>query len=64
MLEIVFPENKLEYIPAFITLAIFTYFAYRTVLFFQKHHNKEIKKAEALEQELKTASWNEKPSSR
>jgi cbb3-type cytochrome oxidase subunit 3 len=52
MLPIVFPENKLEYIPAFITLAIFMIFAWRTVVFFQKHHRKELQKAKALEEEL------------
>lgn len=59
MLEIVFPENKLEYIPAFITLAIFTYFAYRTVLFFQKHHKKELQKVAELERQLNAASLND-----
>jgi hypothetical protein len=52
MLPIVFPENKLEYIPAFITLAIFTIFAWRTVVFFKKHSAKELKRAQLVEEDL------------
>ncbi|WNB93778.1 hypothetical protein [Bacillus sp. NEB1478] len=52
MLPIVFPENKMEYIPAIITLIIFTIFAWRTVVFFKKHHAKELKEAQLLEQDL------------
>jgi hypothetical protein len=52
MLPIVFPENKMEYIPALITLAIFTIFAWRTVVFFKKHHLKELKKAQLVEKEM------------
>jgi hypothetical protein len=52
MLPIVFPENKMEYIPAFITLAIFTIFAWRTLVFFKKHHAKELKEAQLIEQNM------------
>jgi hypothetical protein len=52
MLPIVFPENKMEYIPAFITLAIFIIFAWRTVVFFKKHHAKELKEAQLIEQDI------------
>ncbi|MET3728149.1 hypothetical protein ABID52_001730 [Fictibacillus halophilus] len=52
MLPIVFPENKLEYIPALITLALFTIFAWRTVVFFKKHSAKELKRAQLIEENL------------
>ncbi|MBY6035744.1 hypothetical protein KUV80_03730 [Fictibacillus nanhaiensis] len=62
MLPIVFPENKLEYIPAFITLAIFTIFAWRTVVFFKRHHVKELKKAQLLETDLMSIDAENKDS--
>ena len=52
MLPIVFPENKLEYIPALITLALFTIFAWRTVVFFKKHSAKELQRAQLIEEDL------------
>jgi hypothetical protein len=52
MPPIIFPENKMDYIPAVITLIIFTIFAWRTLVFFKKHHAKELKEAQLLEQEL------------
>ncbi|WP_307892369.1 hypothetical protein [Bacillus swezeyi] len=48
-----FPEDKREYIPSFITLAIFfiiALFVFRLII---KHSRKEAEKAEKLERELK-----------
>ncbi|MEC1262209.1 hypothetical protein P9D34_17665 [Bacillus swezeyi] len=48
-----FPEDKREYIPSFITLAIFfiiALFVFRLII---KHSRKEAAKAEKLERELK-----------
>ncbi|KAA6450447.1 hypothetical protein [Bacillus swezeyi] len=47
-----FPEDKREYIPSFITLAIFfiiALFVFRLII---KHSRKEAEKAEKLEREL------------
>ncbi|GGA99123.1 hypothetical protein ERX37_05125 [Macrococcus hajekii] len=47
-----FPENKMEYIPAVITLAIFMLLAYLTFRFFKNHASKEEEKMEAFEQDV------------
>ncbi|MFN2744056.1 hypothetical protein ACINLE_00440 [Bacillus sp. z60-18] len=47
-----FPEDKREYIPSFITLAIFfiiALFVFRLII---RHSKKEAEKAEKLEQEM------------
>ncbi|KKB74619.1 MULTISPECIES: hypothetical protein [Bacillus] len=47
-----FPEDKREYIPSFITLAVFfiiAAFAFRLIV---KHSRQEAKKAEQLEKKL------------
>ncbi|QHZ45797.1 hypothetical protein [Bacillus sp. NSP9.1] len=47
-----FPEDKREYIPSFITLAIFfiiALFVFRLII---RHSRKEAEKAEKLEQEM------------
>ena len=47
-----FPENKMEYIPAVITLAIFMILAYITFRYFKQHASKEEAKMEAFEQDV------------
>lgn len=47
-----FPENKLEYIPAFTTLIIFMFMAYITFRLFKRHSIKEEAKMKAFEQEV------------
>ncbi len=56
-----FPEDKLEYIPAFIQLAIICLLAYFTVKYFIKISKREEKKAKELEEQLQIKS-NEKNS--
>lgn len=51
-----FPEDKSEYIPAFIQLVIFSLFAYFAVKFFIKLSKREEKKAKELEEQLKMKS--------
>ncbi|TDM13369.1 hypothetical protein [Macrococcus bovicus] len=47
-----FPENKMEYIPAVITLVIFMVMAYVTFRYFRNHASKEEAKMEAFEQDV------------
>jgi hypothetical protein len=56
-----FPEDKSEYIPAFISLAIFSLFAYLAFRIFRNISNREEKKAQELEEKLKI-SMHEKNS--
>lgn len=56
-----FPEDKTAYIPAVITLVIFSTFAYFTFVIFRKISKREEKKAKELEEQLKI-SMNEKNS--
>jgi len=51
-----FPEDKSEYIPAFIQLAIISLLAYFTVKYFIKISKREEKKAKELEEQLQIKS--------
>lgn len=48
-----FPQDKSEYIPAAITMAIFMVFCVLTFLFIKKISQKESEKAKELEVELR-----------
>ena len=48
-----FPEDKTAYIPAVITLVIFSFFAYVAFVIFRKISKREEKKAKELEEKLK-----------
>ena len=48
-----FPEDKTDYIPAVITLVIFSFFAYFVFTIFRKISKREEKKAKELEEQLK-----------
>ena len=48
-----FPEDKTAYIPAVITLVIFSFFAYVAFAIFRKISKREEKKAKELEEKLK-----------
>ncbi len=48
-----FPEDKSEYIPAGITMAIFTVACVITFLFIKKISKKESEKAKQLEEQLR-----------
>ncbi|GAA0326427.1 hypothetical protein GCM10008967_16200 [Bacillus carboniphilus] len=48
-----FPEDKTEYIPAFITTAIFLAGAVLTMRFFIRHSRKEAEEAEKLQTKQK-----------
>lgn len=48
-----FPEDKTEYIPAVITITIFTIAAFITFRLIAKHSKKEEQKAKELEEFLK-----------
>ncbi|TDM03759.1 hypothetical protein [Macrococcus carouselicus] len=47
-----FPENKLEYIPAVFSLAVFMLLAYLTFRFFKNHASKEEEKMKAFEEDV------------
>jgi hypothetical protein len=51
-----FPEDKSEYIPAVISLVIFSIFAYLAVRLFMGISKREEKKAKELEEKLKMSS--------
>lgn len=55
-----FPEDKTEYIPALITLVIFSAFAYFAFILFKKNSKREEKKAKDLEAQLKNSKQIEK----
>lgn len=48
-----FPEDKREYIPAGLTMAIFTLFAVLTMRFIIVYNRKQVQKAKELEEKLK-----------
>lgn len=48
-----FPEDKTEYIPAFVTSVIFLGFALIAMRFFINHSKKEQEKAKELEEKLR-----------
>ncbi len=48
-----FPEDKTEYIPAGLTMAIFTLFAVLTMRFIIVYNRKQEQKAKELEEKLK-----------
>lgn len=48
-----FPEDKREYIPAGLTMAIFTLFAVLTMRFIILYNRKQEQKAKELEEKLK-----------
>jgi hypothetical protein len=48
-----FPEDKTEYIPAVISLVIFSIFAYLAMRLFIKISKREEQKAKELEEQLK-----------
>ncbi|WP_428911177.1 hypothetical protein [Niallia sp. Krafla_26] len=50
-----FPKDKTEYIPAVISLVIFSLFAYFTFILFRKISKKEEKKTKELEERLKNS---------
>ena len=55
-----FPEDKTEYIPALITLVIFSAFAYFAFILFKKISKREEKKVKDLEAQLKNSKQIEK----
>lgn len=54
MLFLYFPEDKSEYIPAFISFSIFIVICIFTFRFFIKYSKKEEAKAKKLEEKLKS----------
>ena len=55
-----FPEDKTAYIPAVITLVIFSFFAYVAFTIFRKISKREEKKAKELEEQVKNIhAWKE-----
>jgi hypothetical protein len=48
-----FPEDKREYIPAGLTMAIFLIFAILTMRFIIVYNRREVQKAKELEEQLK-----------
>lgn len=53
MIDVEFPENKLELLPAVFIFIIFVILAWMTVKFLKQLHTKELKKAEAVEARMK-----------
>lgn len=48
-----FPEDKREYIPAGLTMAVFTLFAVLTMRFIILYNRKQVQKAKEFEEKLK-----------
>ncbi|MDQ0216811.1 phosphotransferase system glucose/maltose/N-acetylglucosamine-specific IIC component [Oikeobacillus pervagus] len=62
LLFLYFPEDKSEYIPAAISMAIFLVFAVLTFMFIKKISKKEEKKTEELEKQWKKQNESNKHS--
>ncbi|EIT86637.1 hypothetical protein A374_03664 [Fictibacillus macauensis ZFHKF-1] len=52
MIDVQFPENKLELLPAGFIFLVFVLLAWLTVKFLKKYHVKEVAKAKAIEAKL------------
>ncbi|MGG1573875.1 hypothetical protein [Fictibacillus sp. NRS-1165] len=53
MIDVEFPENKLELLPAVFIFIVFVILAWMTVKILKHFHEKELKKAEMAEARMK-----------